>query len=322
MRLVYKYSLITVLALAVALLIAVLPAAPVFAASNPDSISIGDVFVFTNLTETNDQLFFVRYDVSYSPEPPESAEDTWLMAIYDTDGTTILYTRPLNYYQHNIISIYLTPAQALTWGTSYKVRIMGSPCVFLSLVEGVNMRTYTLGAGDYVDDVDEFGLTLLNQAQILEDDWGVSLLSASDLLNTTGSFYFREAIPNLNSIAPEIFQTTVGYPEGFDRVWTNAYATLLEAHAGPNLIATFTGLGTLLGVSWRWAAFWVICIGYLTVAGTMYSVTKNSYFSLLMPFPMVITFVWLGILHQNVILLIVFIVAIMFGIYFILQRFA
>ena len=80
---------------------------PVYAVDDPTSVSIGDCNVFTDLLEDGDQLYFVRYDVSYSPEPEEDAEDTWQMALYDTDGTTLIEgaVRPLNYYQHNIISI-------------------------------------------------------------------------------------------------------------------------------------------------------------------------------------------------------------------------
>ena len=294
---------------------------PVKAIDNPTSVSIGDVFVFTNLVETGDQLFFVRYDVSYSPEPTEDAEDTWLMAIYDTDGSTLLYTRPLNYYQHNIISIYLTPAQALTWGTAYKVRVMGSPSVFDPLIEGTNMRTSTLSGGNYRE-IEDLSGVLLDQAQILENDWGVALLTTAGLLNTTGAFYFLKAVPNLNAFAADIFQTTVAYPEGFDRTWAAAYGNMLESHAGPNLTAAFVGFGDFLGVSWRWAAFWLISVGYLTAAGIMYSVTKNAYFSILMSFPVVALFTWLGVIQLNIILVLVFTVVVMFAIYFILERFA
>ena len=126
---------------------------PVFAVADPDDIGIGDVYVFDNVLETNDILVYVRCDVNYGTEPGEDAEDTFQMAIYDTDGTTLMdgCVRALNYYQHNIISIYLdADDNVLTVGEAYRVRIMGNPGLF-DLEENVNMDTWTLSTGDYRD---------------------------------------------------------------------------------------------------------------------------------------------------------------------------
>ena len=125
----------------------------VFAVANPTNISLHTSKVFQNLFETGDMLFVASYDVDYTVEPDESAPETFLINLIDTDGSTLLMSRAINYYQYNVISIYATAAQVasigLTWGSEYKVRVTGSPAHFGTLTEGTNMRTKTLSESDW-----------------------------------------------------------------------------------------------------------------------------------------------------------------------------
>jgi len=205
----------------IALLVLLVVAVPVFAISNPDSIAIQSVKVFQNIFEDGDFLVFVRYDVNYSADPDEPADETFLVNLYDTDGTTLLYQRPLNYYDLNIVSIYLTPAQAsgLTWEGAHVIKVMGNPSVFGGLTEGINLVSRTLeSSANYVSgDMDAsrgyLGIFCINTARVLQadDDWP-TLLTSNDKLNTQGAITFNAAIPGLYSACPSIYSTAISPP--------------------------------------------------------------------------------------------------------------
>lgn len=295
-----------------------------WAIGNPDNVSIRDVFVFQDVLENGDQLYFARYDVEYGSDPDEDAEDTWQMALYDTDGTTLIATRPLNYYQHNIISIYLDTGEAITWGLAYRVRVMGMPSVFDNLVESTNMRTRTLSEGDYKDG-DDLGGIMVTQVGILEDDWATTLLTSDNKLNSTGAITFNDAIPNLSSMAPDIFETTIVWPEVDYTPWQRPYEETLESHGGSRLRGAVQDIGNLLGVSEAWAGGWILSMAFLVFAGAIYAGTRNPALAMIGGFPVVAGGMWLGVggaALLTAVLLIVFIFAVIFAVYFILGRFA
>jgi len=205
------------------LLVVLMPTYPVLAVDNPTDTSILAGKVFENIFSDGDWLFFVRYDINYSTDPDESADETFLVALYDTDGTTLLYQRALNYYGHNIISIYLTPTQAstLVWGTEYVVKVMGNPSIFGTLTEGINMATRSLSASeDYIDgDMDssreDLGIYCINTGKVLGSSWTpeVDLVTTGDKLNAAGALVFNTAIPGLYTAVPGIYETAVAPPE-------------------------------------------------------------------------------------------------------------
>jgi hypothetical protein len=253
------------------------------AINNPDTIGIGDVYVFNSTLESGDILIYMRYSVNYSSQPDEDSEDTFIMAIYDTDGTTLLATRPLNYYQHNIISIYLSADDnVLTWGSAYYVRVMGSPAVFGNLTEDLNMDTRPLTSEDYKE-ATSLGGTMIAQAEILETDWGTTLLSSTDKLNSTGAYYFNKAIPGLTSMVPDIYQVTsdlytyernesIGR-EGLNRTLENLPVSLNSAIGGLNSIFGVTNS--------NWGGFsWVLFAGLL-LGGAIYGATRRPDFAVL-----------------------------------------
>lgn len=261
-----------------ALLYLLLAVTPAWAVANPDTIGIADVYVFEDVLESGDTLVYARYDVSYASEPSEGAEDTFLMAIYAADGTTLMCPpRPLNYYQHNIISIYLSADDnTLTWEAAYKVRIMGSPAVFGTLTEDVNMDTRTLSGGDYRTTTDLGGI-IVTQAGILEADWITTLLTAGEKLNSTGAFYFSKAIPGLSSMDSTIFEVStqsLTYTrnesisrEGLNRTLENLPVSLNTA---------IGGLDSMLGITnHNWGGFgWALFIG-LVLGGVVFAATRR-----------------------------------------------
>ena len=297
---------------------------PVYAISNPDNgTRILDVAVFRNIKETGDQLYYVRYDVSYTTEPTEPASDAFQMIIYDVAGTTVLFSRDLNYYQHNIISIYLTPSQALTWDSNYIIRIQGKVGLFLLLVEDVNMDTWTLNSSDYHEET-EVESYMLDQASILEAYWGLTLLNTSNQLNSTGAIAFNDGIPGLINYYPTLYGTSTSVPTVTWGNWTQAYVNTLGANEGSKLHATMSALGGFIGVTGDWMAFWITLMAAFVLGGIVYTFSGSSAAALTFAFfalPAAV-FLGLGSVLFNLMATIFIILAIGFGIVFILARFA
>ena len=293
-----------------------------FAIGNPDYVLIADVYVFRDVLELGDQLYFTRYDVSYATNQTEDAKDTWQMALYDSSGALIA-TRPLNYYQHNIISIYLTPVQAInvTWGGAHSVKIRGAPSVFGLLIEGTNMVTKVLAAGDYFEKSSLQGI-LIDQAKELEDDWDTVLLTPGNKLNTTGSTFFAKAIPNLGSMVPGLLATAVRQLPPEYTSWNQTYVAELQEHEGSRLRGAVTEIGSYFGLSEGWSGFWLISMVYLLFVGAMYPAVRNPGWALIAGFPVLVGAAFLGIGTSllTLVVVLVLVAALIFGVYFILGR--
>jgi len=291
------------------------------AIGNPTSVTIGDVYVFRDVFIEDDQLYFCRYDVSYDPMPDEDPWDTWQMALYASNGTLIA-TRPLNYYQHNIISIYLTDEQAITWEGAHQVKIEGMPSVFGTLTEGVNMRTRTLSPGDYYEKSFLAGV-MITQAGILEDDWVITLLTSDDKLNTTGSAFFLEAVPGLNAMEPDIFEITSSSINPNYQSYNNTYREELKNNAGSQVDFIITEFTQILPTSKNWMSFWLVIFGFVIMAGVIFSRMGNPAWGFIGGFPFIVGGAYLlGGEIFTFAAVCVIVAAVIFGLYFILSRFA
>ena len=293
---------------------------PVCAIDDPDSVTLPAGAVFRDVLSSGDQLWFVRYNINYGSTPTEDADQTWLMAIYDTDGTTLLYTRAVNYYQENIISIYLTSAQALTWQDTYYIRIMGNPGLFPILTEGTNMITKVLTPGDYYEQTSFQGY-LLTQANILQTDWAITLLTSGDKLNVTGATFFKEAIPGLNNMLPDFFQVNTATMTTDNTSYTNAYADNTSARKGGMNVA-FMEIGSMFGVSEGWTMLWGVGILDVILMGIIYGTTKRPEIAFVSGFFLTAIMGWVGLIQLQIVIILLIFVAILFAILFILGRFA
>jgi hypothetical protein len=297
---------------------------PVYAILDPDNgTRILDVGVFRNIKEAGDQLYYVRYDVSYLTEPTEPASDAFQIVIYDIPGTSVLFSRDLNYYQHNITSIYLTAAQALTWDSNYIIRVQGNVGLFVTLIEDVNMDTWTLNSSDYHEET-EVESFMLDQAAILEADWGLTLLNTSNQLNSTGAIAFNDGIPGLIYYYPTLYGTSTSLPTVTWGNWTQAYVNTLGTHEGSKLHATMTALGGFIGVTGDWMAFWLTLMAAFVLGGIVYTFSGSSAAALTFAFFALPIAVYLGLGSALFSLMgtIFIVLAIGFGIVFILARFA
>ena len=288
---------------------------PAFAVANPFSITFHTGKVFENVFADGDMLFVVSYDVNYTDEPDESASTTFLVNLLGADGATLLMSRPLEYYQYNVTSIYATAAQVisenLTWGSEYKLRVTGNPAIFDSLVEGTNMDTRGLATSDYNADGTLTSLQLLqahcvNIAEALESDWAVVLLATTStgvqVLNSTGAIVFLDAIPGLDDVLPDLFQLSSSIPAVDSAISGADYAiaSRIDARLGTDIGDAFTGIGTFLGIGQNSAAgLWAI-IFILTVSSIVFLNTGNSAASLILAVPVVVLMTYVGAIPEAI----------------------
>lgn len=313
-----------VFSLAVALglvLLFLLPTA-VLALDDPDYISINAVYVFADVLHEGDQLYFVRYNVTYNTTPSESANEAWQLSLYKSDG--LLYeVMELNYYGHNIISIYLFPARALVWNDSHRLRIMQQPHLADNLTEGVNMVTRTLSSADYYAGT-SLGTAMLVEAAILQDSWGITLLTDYGRLNYTGAKFFVDGVPELHNMAPEIFgDLVISQIDTEYKEYDDTYRIGLSSNAGTRLSGAVSELGGLIGVPSTWMSFWLIMIVFITLAGLIFAGAGTPGWAFVAGFSIIALggYLFGGSLFTFALVL-TLVVGVIFGIYFILSRLA
>jgi len=195
---------------------------PALALADPDDLSIDYIKVFQDQFEDGDWLIIAQYSCVYAAEPAEGADETFLFSLYD--GATLIKSRTLNYYGHNLISLWITPSQAaaLTWGTGYTVKIIGNPVHFAtppSAVASLASNYIPNVDGDYTpaEDVLAAGDFIIARAEALETYLGAltTYVSGRTLLTTTGASIVEEAIPGAQAIY-DIYQYSSTNPN-FER---------------------------------------------------------------------------------------------------------
>lgn len=319
------------LVLPVTLLVLLSVATPVYSIVDPDLISIESVRVYEGLWETGDMLFLVEYKDMYAVDPDEDPQDTFLLGVWD--GAVKGPDRPLDYYQHNFTSVYMTAAQVAafgyTFGDELKVRVAGNPVFFPSLVEGTNMKTVTLSGGNWLNGGslettrEYLAAWCIVLAGVLEDSWSITLLTSSDRLNATGMSKFKEAIPGLDSICPDIFQVYSTFPEYDDPAYTPTYETTLLGRMGPRLEAVLDGLGQWIvgkpdmgglvgGVG--------LAILFFVLAGRVFVATGSVPTAVVVSIPFLFVGNIIGVLSLTITFIAAFLVMVTFSVTFILGR--
>lgn len=186
--------------------------------------------VFQNIFEQGDWLFISLYNLEYTVEPGIPASLAYTFSI-TTDAGVAIVSNPLNdYYQANIVAIYLTRKNAVaygfgtdsnpwsTWGDNYKAVIQGNATSFTGTPPAVDDSL----SGDYSpnssSDYPLYGTELtdeMNDSRILLDSWLLSTVKkmedilgeelithvgGRDYINRTGSAYVVDAIPGIQEL--------------------------------------------------------------------------------------------------------------------------
>ncbi|KKQ36814.1 MAG: hypothetical protein US53_C0036G0006 [Candidatus Woesebacteria bacterium GW2011_GWA1_37_7] len=233
-------NLFRLLAILAVIALALLPS-QALAINPPDlinTISVVDVYGGTSgILVPGDQLYIIYYIIDYITNPPENINAAYLARIVN-GGTDYGQTKPIaswqSGYNHGIISLYLAPPATTNWGAASDVRLEGNPV--LAWVGAPPLVTWTLISNSWTSGGSVYAnkLNVANRivtiAGMLETFWGINMIDSypdgsQRLSDLNGVPYFTNAIPNLYSMAPQIFPSGISTPD----VATKAFSKSLEA---------------------------------------------------------------------------------------------
>lgn len=189
---------------------------------------------YQDLLEANDCLFVIMADIPYSTVPNIPVSRAFIWSLMDTGnevGWNVGYAMNDNGYNFNVYSLYFAAASAIDWGndTDYELVLSGSPDVFKVVIPSygvVDSGDYSVMSDTWVTSSDykvKLGEDLLDIAKQLEEEWQVVLLDEQDtktVLSSNGEKLFRNAIPNVQMMAPAIFFVQAGDTDTSARAWT------------------------------------------------------------------------------------------------------
>jgi hypothetical protein len=279
MRKISKFFLIfAVLALIAVLIPQVVLADP----PAPTSVTLVNYYATNNLLETGDFFLLIDYNIAYSGGyPTVPASNAFTFRLFDPTGSTeiadalpYVFTTATtgftgtNGYGEGVVAYYFNSASAPTWDLNYIIKVSGNPAEFSSPLE----YDFQLPSAAYQSSSDNAtGLAneLRTIATQLSIQWGIPLLSdasATSVFTADGEGYFRNAIPGVQSLAPNIFEdqqeqspdTTSAsydtnlsntYQHRFDNSWVHT-----SLAAGADLfhlpLPLFVGIFALAGCIW------------------------------------------------------------------------
>jgi hypothetical protein len=255
----------------------------------------------------------------YDPTPSEDASDTFFVGIYD--GSTLLRSKSLMYYDHNILCLYLDPESALVSEGAYSVKLAGNPAYFTTLSEGANQSSWGLSSshwlpGTYICDF------VIDEAETLETSWGIDLLDTNNRLNDTGETTFELQIPALQSVCPDIYAYSVTYPVPTVANNASTYQPVLNTYTPSRLQAAFNGIGNWIGIPGVYVGGILAAGLYLLLVGRLYLATGSQVGSIVIGMPFFLLMFLIGIIPLVVFFVFGTIVIVLAGIVFILGRFA
>ena len=276
-----RKALLSIVALSL-LALAVASQGVAYASHIPDTIQALRADAYKDVIETGDVLFVAMYDIKYSNCdtstttgcPLDTITETFLGNLIDDNGATTcaLGTAKLrtvspitsipagfNGYNQGVFSIYMT-ASEVSSGTPNEVRIdqachsleiQANPAHFAAFVADQINVTWRAGTETVIT------IAIRERATQLSNNWGLDLISnVGSRLNDAGRLYFEKAIPNLRTIAPDLFADDVVAPEPNLSDFTNqtTYADGLVGFwdgtdFGNKSVAQFDALEAEYGVS-------------------------------------------------------------------------
>jgi len=212
--------------------------------------------VFTGYKSTGDWLIIADTKNTYTPYYPNEDPQT-LFQMQLINGSTIVASTTVKAWQRQPLSIFLnsTTAGTLTWGDSYKLRLSLIPNP--AIMSEYPLQAVDWQAGDLVY-LDGFVRNLAGVYQTyyttLTGTTVTYLISGANglLLNQDGAVIFKRGIPELDSIRPDLFQTTQQIlPTPNTPITPQAGMTRisLAARVGPLVYTTLTNTGNTMGMT-------------------------------------------------------------------------
>jgi hypothetical protein len=161
----------------------------------PNTLYIGDVKVFRNYRETNDQIIVFRYNIGYTTTPTQNVVDFFAFELYI--GGTLTAKAPVKSWGHRPASIYFFPGNNLNYHQAFVLKVRGIASKWSIIPEA----SASVSASDWDSSLDNLDIWVWNEAEIMDSSW-IAYSSSGMVLTTTGCSVFNAAIPALGSIRP------------------------------------------------------------------------------------------------------------------------
>jgi len=238
----------------------------------PDSVSLESVKWFKN--EAGDMIGIFHYNIAYGTYPSTQASKTFEFRLY-SGGSLVAASHPYVYapfetngYSHGVSSFYFDSddEDIPTWGTATQLRIYGLPAYFED--PSLFVVNYSMTSGDYSSDdmadgiFDEI-MDICEEFELIYPD--VTLTEGGLILSEYGDTYFRNAIPGLQNLCPELFLIQAYTPEVMEvqKYDMSVGDTAAEIIVGSDLERGAERLGEPFGVSgtFVWGVvYFALCI--------------------------------------------------------------
>lgn len=214
-----RLVLIPLLMLVILLVAAVPVQAETIDPPDDNIASISDTWANQNLVENGDMLIYFKYHLPYAVTPEPDISKTYVFRLFDsTDTTELGYRTAYSYYNkgygYGICAFYFNAENNPGWGDDYIIRIEGSPAYFSTPFS----RSFAISPAQYSSFTTqeanraEMKVKLIALTKDLQVAWDVLLWDEVDIgtvFSTNGALYFRNAIPGLQAICPDLFYVQV-----------------------------------------------------------------------------------------------------------------
>jgi len=261
-------------------LVAVLlmPSIAVLAIAPPDvpTPTIDGITVYRDCVETDDWLYVIEYTITYGGPPTENVEEAFIFRIMDGAvelKSGLAYTYHALGYDDGIVGIYFSAAEVaaaptvipggLVWLSAYTVRIEGNPTLTWTGTGCPSVSSTTYAAwNDPMGGI--LGIDVLTLAVQLSASWGGAALFLSQggtvVLSSPGEDYFSTSIPNLVTMQPHIFISSVSPTVYHERTHALTYAASLDYTFWTGTWLDLTTVSTDLGIppTFLYGSLWFI----------------------------------------------------------------
>lgn len=228
-------------------------ASQAFALADPDVINLVKVYRYSDVAVSGDDFLLVEYDLEYAVLPIETIGQGWSAYLVDYGGSaSTIFVRPYSGhsipdlgYSYGVFGFYAQSGFGET-GT-LRLYLTGNPSLSPTPVGIYTEAITTRSSAQLADDLREIAVEL-------EDIWDVDLISPENggvnRFTSDGEHYFTSALPNLKSLAPDLFTLQISAVDTPSRSYDSSYTTgLTGIWTGTNIDTLFSNLGTALNTS-------------------------------------------------------------------------
>ena len=304
-------------------------AIPMVAIADPDStIEVKSVAIFSDLKENGDQLFIIEQDIPYASEPTADPRDAFFVGLHD--GTSMIHTATIKFYNHSMSSIYLDATQAITgsFPNGYRIFISANPSLFtVTFQNSINLPILSTSIKTPLEEetvealIEDYIIGLLVN---LEGSSGLSYLTNSQRINSAGADIVEAVIPFIRLEVPNMFASftssmiipTPTFLKGGEATYTANQGARLSGSLETLglLVAGKPGLGPTIGT-------FLYFILIFSVMGAVLQITKDVAATTVgAGVPMLLVGTVVGIIPMSLVFGIFFFIVIIFGVVFILGR--